>query len=128
MCSSNDETSDEDDRIEVTDGSSSPAAESADKQVESLDDFDDLYQAGLSADQLDGQVAAFADHLCIDTECSKLEQRIIADLKAYLRPQKAPDSLARRCCRFLESQDEPGPRSAKDANGNREEPAAPAAR
>ncbi len=67
------------------------------RQVERLDDFDDLYQAGLSDDQLCGRMAAFADHFDIQTDCSEIERRVIEDLKAYLRPSKAPDSLVRRC-------------------------------
>lgn len=71
------------------------------RQVERLDDFDDLYQAGLSDDQLCGRMAAFADHFDIESDCSEIERRVIEDLKAYLRPSKAPDSLVRRCHRCL---------------------------
>lgn len=79
-------------------------------QIERLDDFDDLYQAGLAADQLKGRMSAFADCFDVDADCSDLERRVIADLKAYLRPSKAPASLARRCCECLEKEDETGGR------------------
>lgn len=80
----------------------------ASRQLESLDDFDDLYQAGLSADQLAGKMAAFADCFNYMQDCSELERHIIDNLKAYLRPQKAPASLVERCKHCLDEDNAEG--------------------
>lgn len=103
MCTQ--ETTRRDDAVEAGQGDAPHATDAAGRcrQIERLDDFDDLYQAGLSDDQLCGRMAAFADHFDIEADCSEIERRVIEDLKAYLRPSKAPESLVRRCHQCLAS-------------------------
>lgn len=82
------------------------------QQVEPLDDFDDLYQAGLSDDQLCGRMSIRTERFDINADCSALERHLIAEMKAYLRPMKAPDSLVRRCRKCLEQVTEQDAHSA----------------
>jgi hypothetical protein len=70
--------------------------------IESLDDFDDLYQCGLARAQRVGQVECFTEYFDVEISCDVQEQRLIEALKEYLRPAQAPASLVERVLSHLQ--------------------------
>lgn len=67
-----------------------PTAVSFHMELESVEDFSDLYQCGLGQEQLDGRMQPFADHFDIDACCDECEKQIISLVRKHLHEyQKA---------------------------------------
>lgn len=73
--------------------------------VECIDDFDDLYQCGLAAAQRSGLMDAFSEGFDPGACCSVAERALLDDIRAFLRPDHAPESLVRRCLDCLDECD-----------------------
>jgi hypothetical protein len=67
-----------------------PTAVGFHMELESVEDFSDLYQCGLGQEQLDGRMQPFADHFDIDACCDECEKQIINLVRRHLHEyQKA---------------------------------------
>jgi hypothetical protein len=53
-------------------------------ELESVEDFSDLYQCGLGQEQLDGRMQPFADYFDVDECCDECEKQIIRLVRAHL--------------------------------------------
>lgn len=80
----------------------SMARRASHEQIESIEDFGDLYQCGLAWDQCSGRIPAFSDGFDPDSECTAEELAMLSALRRFLRPQRAPRGLLERCLRALD--------------------------
>ncbi|MBQ3480101.1 MAG: hypothetical protein IJH49_00090 [Aeriscardovia sp.] len=80
----------------------SMARRASHEQIESIEDFGDLYQCGLAWDQRSGRIPAFSDGFDPDSECTAEELAMLSALRRFLRPQRAPRGLLERCLRALD--------------------------
>ena len=75
-------------------------------EIESIEDFDDLYACGLGRAQREGLMRPFAESFDADVDCGPVEKAIIDMCRVHVHRQKAeqcPEALVKRCMRSLAS-------------------------
>lgn len=72
-------------------------------EVVCVEDFSDLYQAGLALEQLAGRESRFTESFNPARDADEREREILELVKQVLRPDKAPDGLLEKCFALIES-------------------------
>lgn len=72
-------------------------------EVACMEDFSDLYQAGLALEQLMGSESRFTESFNPDRDADEREREILELIKQVLRPEKAPDELLEKCFALIEN-------------------------
>ena len=71
--------------------------------VACMEDFSDLYQAGLALEQILGRESKFTEGFNPDRDADAQEKELLALIKRVLRPDKAPLDLLEKCFALIES-------------------------
>ena len=72
-------------------------------EVVCMEDFSDLYQAGLALEQILGRESKFTESFNPDRDADAQEREVLELIKRILRPQKAPLGLLEKCYALIES-------------------------
>lgn len=72
-------------------------------EVVCMEDFSDLYQAGLALEQILGRESKFTESFNPDRDADAQEREVLELIKRILRPQKAPSGLLEKCYALIES-------------------------
>ena len=72
------------------------------REVACVEDFSDLYQAGLALEQLIGIESRFTEAFDPDRDADEREREVLELIKQVLRPDKAPAGLLEKCFALIE--------------------------
>lgn len=72
-------------------------------EVVCIEDFSDLYQAGLASGQILGVESKFTESFDPNIDADAQEREVLRLIKRTLRPQKAPLELVEKCFALIEN-------------------------
>ncbi|MBO6021036.1 MAG: hypothetical protein J6P10_02700 [Aeriscardovia sp.] len=72
-------------------------------EVACVEDFSDLYQAGLALEQILGKESKFTEGFDPDRDADAQERELLELIKRVLRPDKAPLDLLEKCFALIEN-------------------------
>lgn len=72
-------------------------------EVACIEDFSDLYQAGLALGQILGTESRFTESFDLGRDADVQEREVLKLIKRTLRPRRAPLELVEKCFALIES-------------------------
>lgn len=79
-----------------------PVRQQGDREVACMEDFSDLYQAGLALEQLLGNESSFTEGFDPDRDAGREEREVLRLIIKVLRPASAPSGLLKKCLALIE--------------------------
>ncbi|MBR4399418.1 MAG: hypothetical protein IKT06_00575 [Aeriscardovia sp.] len=83
-------------------GTTLVVVEASCREVVCMEDFSDLYQAGLALEQIRGTESKFTEAFDPMRDADAQEREVLELIKRVLRPDKAPSDLLEKCFDLIE--------------------------